>query len=145
MAAVRARMRWAMRAVTPVGGVPAVALESELVLESVEGGLDPLVQRAQEAGAGALGLVACGWAQQGQLGLVQVVLQVPGAVALVGNDRVGTRRSSMLRRTSRSSWLELVTAQATGRPAEVAIRRRRRPQKKRDPSVARWAGSGRTR
>ena len=96
--------------VTPVGGAPVVPLEPELVLESVEDGLDPLAQRAQETGAGARGLVACGWAQQGQPCLVQVILQVLGAVALVGDDRVGAGGRQVLEHTAQD--LALVLARA---------------------------------
>ena len=100
------------------GGGPAVALDPELVLEGVEDGLDPLAQRAQEVGVGAWGLVACSRVQQGQPGLVQVVLQVPWSGSPCpprSRAPVGARCSSMPRSTSRSSWLGLVRAHATGR------------------------------
>ena len=88
-------------------GVPVVPLEPELVLEGVEDGLDPLAQRAQETGAGPWGLVACGWAQQGQPCLVQVVLQVLGAVALVGDDRVGAGGRQVLENAAQDLALVL--------------------------------------
>ena len=70
------------------GGASVVALEPELVLEGVEDGLDPLADLLQGGGAGSGCLVACGRAQQGQPGLVEVGLQVLGAVALVRRDRL---------------------------------------------------------
>ena len=70
------------------GGAPTVALQGELVLEGVEDGLDPLADLLQGGGAGSGCLVAGGRAQQGQPGLVEVGLQVLGAVALVRRDRL---------------------------------------------------------
>lgn len=89
------------------GGAPVVALEPELVLEGVEDGLDPLADLLQGGGAGSGCLVACGRAQQGQPGLVQVVLQVCGAVALVGDDRVGAGGRQVLEHAAQDLALVL--------------------------------------
>lgn len=67
-------------------GAALVVFQVQLVLEGVEDGLDSLAQGSQHGLAGSGGLAARGGAHQGHSPLVELGLQLLGAVALVGQQ-----------------------------------------------------------
>jgi len=85
MAAVRARMRWPTRAVTP-SMLAAVQFQVELAFEGVVDRLDELADRLEQVLAGAGAAVAVGRAQQLHAAVGEEGVEFGGDVALVGDD-----------------------------------------------------------
>ena len=117
-------------------GVGAVAFQTELVLEGVEDGLDPLADPTQVAEPGRL---------VGPVGADQPGAQLPGAATTCSNARPakplsprmtmpGRRMcwraawSSSPSATSRSPWVGLARHQLTGRPSGLASTYSLRPR-----------------
>jgi hypothetical protein len=121
-----------------VRGVAAVSFQVKLTFEGLVDRFDGLAQRGEQTRSRARGLALAGRAQELQVVLGEVGLELGAVVVLVadqglarpvrGQGRVGSvwKISS---RTWRSSAFAPARANPIGSPPRVATRCRRRPQK----------------
>ena len=141
IAAVRARMRVQDADDDALGGAAAVAFQVKLALEGLVDRFDDLAQRLEELRPGAPGLALADRAQQRQVTLGELVLEVAAEVVLVPDQGLpgpaATRSgsaSSMPSRTSRSSALAPARANSDRQPVQGA--HQVQPQAPEVPGVA---------